>query len=365
MTNSRFFVKTPEGRYPVLIGPDKSHMMSILRDSHRIVIVSNPTVFALHGDFFRRRYIPSGKEIHSIVIGDGERYKSRSTIEKLYTQFFEINLSRKDTVIALGGGVVGDAAGFAAATFKRGTRLLQAPTTLLAMVDSSIGGKVGINHVRGKNLIGAFYHPRAVLVNRRWLATLGAREMLGGFAEIAKVGFISSRKFLNQVCHLDIDTVSVESPGLYNAAVEAMKFKARVVAGDPYENGMRMILNFGHTFGHAVEKIEGYKRYRHGEAVLAGMVGALYLSHTAGKLTKSDMSRGLEYLRPYIDRLKPLKKDAADYVTPMAVDKKNSGGKNVFVLLDALGKPRIKPVQSQSKILDATAFMLDVVNKKI
>ncbi|MEZ5359201.1 MAG: 3-dehydroquinate synthase [Candidatus Zixiibacteriota bacterium] len=360
MTRNRFSVKTPAGTYPVVIGPDKSLMQSLLRESHNVVIVSNPTVFALHGNLFRQRFLPQDKDIHSIVIGEGERYKSRTTVEKLYDQFFDVNLSRKDTVIAFGGGAVGDTAGFAAATFKRGVRLIQAPTSLLAMVDSSIGGKVGINHRQGKNLIGLFYQPKAVIIDRLWTETLDEREFLSGLGEIVKVGFLSSKKFLDQVCALPIGN----SRPLFSAAVEAMKFKSRIVAQDVNDNGLRMILNFGHTFAHAIEKVEGYKRYRHGEAVLAGIVGALYLSHAERRLTKANLLHGLEVLRPLIERLKPLKKSPDDYVSPMAVDKKNSGGKNMFVLLDDIGKPVVKPVVSRSKILDATAFMLNVVNRK-
>ncbi len=346
----------------MIMEPGKAALKGLLAGSDQVIVISNPTVFALHGRAFMQKCIPAGVACQSIIMGDGERYKSRSTIERLYEQFLDLRLSRKDTVIAFGGGVVGDTAGFTAATFKRGMRLIQAPTTLLAMVDSSIGGKVGINHVEGKNLIGAFHQPQAVLINKKWLATLGHRELIEGLGEILKVGFISSQKYLKKISELEKKETLLNSRTLFEIALEAMRFKAKVVAQDTHDNDLRMILNFGHTFGHAIEKVEGFKKFRHGEAVLAGMAGALYLSHTCNKLPKSELDKGIGILSHFRQFLRPLKGRAKDYVLPMAVDKKNSGGNNVFVLLDKIGKPAIKVVNANKKILDATSYMIDFVN---
>ncbi|MCK5126743.1 MAG: 3-dehydroquinate synthase [candidate division Zixibacteria bacterium] len=362
MPNRKFIVRAGLEKYPVIIGPVKSDFKALLKESVNVAIVSNPTVFALHGEAFIQKYLPAGVKAVPIVMGDGEKYKTQKTVNTLYDHFFDIGLSRKDMVIALGGGVVGDTAGFAAATFKRSVKLIQAPTSLLAMVDSSIGGKVGVNHSLGKNLIGTFYQPKAVVVNENWLKTLGRREIVEGLGEIVKVGFISGSDFLTKACAIDCSSKSEINGKLFKLALTAMKFKADVVARDTFDSGKRMILNFGHTFGHAIEKVEGYRRYRHGEAVLAGIAGALHLSYSCGRLTRTDFNSGMMFIDKFRTSLKPLKNKPSDYLTPMYVDKKNSNGKLVFVLLDRIGTPRIKAIDSKKKIIDAISFMIEFVN---
>ncbi|MFH1701531.1 MAG: 3-dehydroquinate synthase [Candidatus Zixiibacteriota bacterium] len=360
-----FVVRAGEIRYPVLFSPAIKRIAALVKNSAKIIIISNPNVFALHGKKFIDRFMQPTKECHNIIIGDGEKYKTIQTVNKLYDHFFDIGLSRKDTIIALGGGVVGDTAGFAAATFKRGVNLIQAPTSVLAMVDSSIGGKVGINHSLGKNLIGAFFQPGAVIVFPEWLLTLGQREIIGGFAEIIKTGFLSGRTFLKSLASFKALDMIKPDVNLIKLIKISMRFKASIVARDAHESDLRRILNFGHTFGHAIEKTEGFKRYRHGEAVLAGMIGALYLSHSAGHLNLKNMNEALDVIEPYVPHLKPLRNDIPAYLSPMRVDKKNENGKHIFVLLKDIGRPHITEINSKRKISEAIKFMCDFVNHRL
>jgi 3-dehydroquinate synthetase len=196
-------VRTGSSSYPVIFGDFRRTLKRYLGEADKIVVISNATVYALHGDRFVREFLPGNKKIIPLMIGDGEKYKSQATVNLIYEHLFDIGLERRDAVAALGGGVVGDVAGFAAATYKRGVSLIQAPTTLLSMVDSSIGGKTGVNHRQGKNLIGTFYQPRMTLINPIWLATLGSREMIDGLAEIIKTGFISSKKLLMEAAAME------------------------------------------------------------------------------------------------------------------------------------------------------------------
>lgn len=360
-----FTVRAGESRYPVFWNCTKSQLNEVLAGTSRVAVVSNPTVYALHGRAFEKEMIPARLNPVPILIGDGEKYKNQRTISRLYDQFFEIGLGRQDTIIALGGGVVGDTAGFAAATFKRGIKLIQAPTSILAMVDSSIGGKVGINHKQGKNQIGAFYQPQAIIARPEWLGTLGHREVIDGLGEIVKTGFLSSPRNLKQACLIEPDSPPQDNEQLLEMIRFSMKFKADVVAKDVSEAGMRAILNLGHTFAHAIEKVEGYNNYRHGAAVLAGLSGALYLSHSTGHLGLAERDEGLALLGPLTSHLKRLNFRPEDYLSPMAVDKKNRNGRLVFILLEAVGKPIITVVKSERKIIGAMNSMIQFVNDQV
>jgi 3-dehydroquinate synthase len=291
------------------------------------------------------------------MMGDGERYKNQRTVAKLYERLFDIGVGRRDTIMALGGGVVGDTAGFTAATFKRGVQFVQVPTTLLAMVDASVGGKVGINHTRGKNQVGVFYHPAMVVIRPQYLATLGRREIMEGLAEILKVGFLSSQRMVALATGIEPAYSSATKDNFEWLIRRSVTFKARIVKRDERERDIRAILNFGHTFGHAIETAEGYRRYRHGEAVLAGMIGALHLSHAVGILGTKLMDRYLAAIEPHATHLRPLKRDINDYFSPIAVDKKNRDRTPVFVLLERIGRPIVRAVESRQKIVDAIAFM--------
>jgi len=354
---SDIVVNAGSGSYPVIFGDYRRRLRSILNDSPTVVVVSNATVYALYGETFVDRVLPRGHRIVPLMMGDGERHKNQKTVNRIYEHLFDIGVGRRDTIVALGGGVVGDTAGFAAATFKRGVRLVQVPTTLLAMVDASVGGKVGVNHVRGKNQIGAFYQPEAVVVDPRYLATIGFRGILEGLAEILKVGFLSSLRMIVRTSVAEPEYSSGNADTFEKLIRSAVAFKARIVARDERDRNIRAILNFGHTFGHAIEAAEGYRRYRHGEAVLAGMIGALHLSHTVGCLGAKSLSRYIAYVEPYARYLRPLKKDITDYLSPIAVDKKNRDRTPVFVLLERIGRPVVRAVDSRRKIADAIAFM--------
>jgi 3-dehydroquinate synthase len=365
MTNdSQILVKAGKDKYPVIFSNYRGNLDKVIGRPAKFVIISNPTVFALHGEKFIKDCLPRRSSIIPIMIGDGERYKNQKTANQLYEHFFDIGLGRRDLVISFGGGVVGDTAGFVAATFKRGVDLVQVPTTLLSMVDSSIGGKVGVNHRMGKNLIGAFYQPKAVIINIDWLSTLGAREMIEGLAEIIKTGFLSSNSLLKTAA----TTAPIYDPHkkhrLYDLIRRAIKFKAGIVSKDVNDHNVRAMLNLGHTFGHAIEKTEGFRRYRHGEAVLAGMAGAIYLSHTTGLLSWTSARQHLDYLKRFTYFLKPLKNDARDYLSPMFVDKKSNNGQLVFVLLRKIGDPVVNVVKSEQKIIEAINLMKSFVNNR-
>jgi 3-dehydroquinate synthase len=243
-------------------------------------------------------------------------------------------------------------------------RLVQIPTTLLAMVDSSVGGKTGINHKLGKNLIGSFYQPDLVVVNPLWLHTLGYREMLEGLAEIIKAGLLSSKRFFNKAVSAAGHLPRIDPDAIIPLIADAIRFKARVVAADTYDLGGRMILNFGHTFGHAIELAEGYGRFRHGEAVLAGMIGALHLSKATGRLAATEFDACMEKIGPLVSQLPPMRRTISDYVKPIAVDKKSKGGRSRFVLLEAIGRPVVCEVRSRSAIRASVTFMRNVVNNR-
>ncbi|MCP4566389.1 MAG: 3-dehydroquinate synthase [FCB group bacterium] len=365
MANKKdILVKTGSNNYPIVFSDHKRQVARIVSDTGRAVIISNPNVYALHGRALINRLLPGRLETIPIMIGDGEKYKSQLTVNRLYDHLFDIRMGRRDTIIAFGGGVVGDTAGMVAATYMRGVNFIQVPTTLLAMVDSSIGGKVGVNHKLGKNLLGAFYQPRAVLIDPFWLGTLGHREMLEGLGEIIKVGFLSSRKFLTEAVECDPESLFRHPKRLQYLVREAARFKADIVSRDTCDHGVRAILNFGHTFGHSIEKAEGLRRYRHGAAVLAGMIGALHLSQTVGKLSLPAMKRYLGLLESLVAELPPLKKELNDYFSPMFVDKKSNNGCLRFVLLDRIGRPTVKTVKSERAVLEAIGFMKEFVNNR-
>ena len=347
--------------YPVIFNKPAA-LSSLISRYWRIVIISNPTVYGLHGQAFTRKYLSDARDVVSLVIGDGEKYKNQKTINNIFDHLLDLRLGRKDLIIALGGGVVGDAAGFAAATYMRGIDFIQAPTTLLAMVDSAIGGKVGINHPRGKNLIGAFHQPQAVIIDSVWLNTLGQHYIIDGLAEIIKTGFLTSPDFLAKTIDILDRVKEVKTEDLLPLIREAVKFKADVVAQDHRDRNVRAILNLGHTFAHAIEKTEYYHRYRHGEAVLAGLCGMLSLSHACGHMTKAKCDNFVTLLAPALRHLKKLNHDIRDYLSPLTVDKKIEGGCVNFVLLKDIGRTVIRPVKSEKLVRKAFEFMIETVN---
>ena len=272
-----------------------------------------------------------------LLIPDGETHKNWNTLHDLVTRLLEMQAERSTTLVALGGGVVGDVAGFAAAIYQRGMRFVQIPTTLLAQVDSSVGGKTAVNHPLGKNMIGAFHQPDAVLIDIDCLATLPARELAAGLAEVVKYGAIRDAAFFAWLeSHLD-RLLAREPAALEEAVAVSCRIKAGIVAADERETGERALLNFGHTFGHAIEAAQGYGNWLHGEAVAAGMVIAARLSQRRGMLPAGDAERLVDLLRrsglPVAAPSLPL----ARWMSLMAQDKKVAEGAIRFILLEALG----------------------------
>ena len=306
------------------------------------VIVANSTVLRLHGDrllgALRGAFGPSPL----IRIPDGERYKNHQTLLKIYDGLFRARADRRSWILAFGGGVTGDIAGFAAATFMRGIRFVMVPTTLLSQVDSSIGGKTGINVPQGKNLVGAFHQPSAVLADTGVLETLPGRQLRSGLFEVLKCGAIRSRPLLDYIDRRLPDILNRHPGALEHIIVAAAGIKADVVALDETEGGLRMILNYGHTIGHAIEAAGGYRRFTHGEAVAWGMVAALGFGRELGYLGADEIGRLLEVIRG-VRRLPSLKGIGfAGLWRALARDKKFRSGDIRMVLLRGIGDAEVR-----------------------
>ncbi|HWN10954.1 MAG TPA: 3-dehydroquinate synthase [Pyrinomonadaceae bacterium] len=318
--------------------------------AQRTVLISNKTVFARYGPAVMSSLEASGFDAWPWLIGDGEKHKSTRTVEKTLSFLSERRLERNDCVVALGGGIVGDVAGFAAATYMRGIPLVQIPTTLLAQIDSSVGGKTGVNLPTGKNLVGAFHQPSAVIIDIETLSTLPQRELVGGWCESVKQGAVANRRLFTQTINF-LRGLTAGGP-LITSQLEALigahcAFKASIVAGDEREDRnrndrrSRRILNFGHTVAHALETVTQYRRFRHGEAVGYGMLVAAELSKHLGLLPSSE----LELIREGVALCGPLPPandlDLREIANAIGRDKKNVGGHLQWVLLEAIGHPRI------------------------
>jgi 3-dehydroquinate synthase len=310
--------------------------------SPKVAIVTNTTVAALYLQQLAETLRAGGVEVVSIVIDDGERHKVSATLNRIYDALLERRCERRTTLIGLGGGVVGDLAGFAAATYMRGIPFIQVPTTLLAQVDSSVGGKTGINHPLGKNMIGAFYQPRLVLADTEVLASLPARELSAGVAEVIKYGLISDGAFIDWLEQNMEKLLACDRDALAHAVRRCCEIKAAVVAADERETGVRALLNFGHTFGHAIESGSGYGNWLHGEAVAAGMVMAADLSRRMGLITQADADRIVALLKRARLPVAPPGIAPALLRELMGVDKKAEGGKLRFILLDAIGAASVR-----------------------
>jgi 3-dehydroquinate synthase len=262
-----------------------------------VALITNPTVGALYGRQVEASLAASGFSVHVVEIPDGEEFKNIVTLTGIYTRLIQSGLDRGACIVALGGGVVGDIAGFAAATYLRGIPFVQVPTTLLAQVDSSVGGKTGINHELGKNLIGAFYQPAHVLVDVATLETLPRREYLGGLAEVVKYGVVLDGGFFDFIASHVAELLSKDTQTLLQVTQRCCELKASIVEQDEKESGLRAVLNYGHTFGHAVETLTGYTRFSHGEAVAIGMVQAAKVSERMGYSAKAVTERIVGLLR--------------------------------------------------------------------
>ncbi len=338
-------VELGERSYPIHIGERLLSRVELILphlDLKKAAIVTNTTVAALYLQPLATVLQDAGAEVASVVLDDGERYKDSATLNRIYDALLSHNCDRKTAVIALGGGVVGDVAGFAAATYMRGIPLIQVPTTLLAQVDSSVGGKTGINHPQGKNMIGAFYQPRLVLADTTVLNSLPARELSAGLAEVIKHSLIGDAVFFAWLEHNMEKLLACDAQALAHAVRRCCEIKAAVVGADERETGVRALLNFGHTFGHAIESGLGFGNWLHGEAVAAGMVMAADLSRRMGLIAQSDVDRTVALL------LRARLPVAAPAIAPsrllelMGHDKKAEGGRLRFILLDAIGAASIR-----------------------
>jgi 3-dehydroquinate synthase len=327
--------------YPIHIGPGLLTQASLI-SSHlplpEVAVVTNETVAPLYLAPLQAALATAGVKSFAIVLPDGESFKNRESLNHIHDELLARRCERKTAIVALGGGVIGDLAGFAAATFLRGVPLIQLPTTLLAQVDSSVGGKTGINHPLGKNLIGSFHQPRLVLADTLTLDTLPPREFRAGVAEILKYGLIRDLPFLNWLdAHLE-SLCSRDPETLAQAIYDSCRNKAEVVALDEFEtSGIRALLNLGHTFGHAIEAGAGYGTWLHGEAVATGILMAADLSERMGWITSTELQRVVSLMqRAGLPQRAP-NLGVSRYLDLMASDKKVEAGKIRFVLLKGLG----------------------------
>lgn len=330
-------VHAGSGTSTIWIGEGASDRVSELLDTAgvgaRRILVSSPVIWRFHGARLHRA-LGGGDPI---LIPDGERFKNLPSVSRIYDALIRAGADRGSVLVGVGGGVIGDVAGFAAATFLRGITLVHVPTTLLAQVDSSIGGKVGVNHALGKNLIGAFHQPTVVVIDPLLLRTLPRREFRAGLYEVVKYGVIASRTLFERIAR---DTKAIfdrDSTVLIPAIVESCRIKAEVVAADERESGLRRVLNFGHTIGHALEAVTKYRRFRHGEAIAFGMLGAADLAVARGALA----NRERQALVKLITQLGPLPPiadlSASDVLEAIRRDKKVVHGRLHFVIAIQIG----------------------------
>lgn len=334
--------------YPIVIGSallDSTPQWAHLPRAAAALIVTNTTVEPLYGARLRATLARHYPAVHTVVLPDGEAYKNWQTLNLIFDALLENGADRKTVLFALGGGVVGDMTGFAAASFMRGVPFVQVPTTLLSQVDSSVGGKTGINHPLGKNMVGAFYQPQLVVCDLDTLATLPPRELSAGLAEVIKYGPIADMAFLDWI-EANMDALVARNPAaLAHAVQRSCEIKAWVVGQDERESGLRAILNFGHTFGHAIEAGLGYGEWLHGEAVGCGMVMAAHLSERlglvdvafVGRLTRLIARAGLPTRGPRL-----ADDNAARYLALMRVDKKAEAGEIRFVVIDGPGQAAVR-----------------------
>ncbi len=349
----RLEVSLGDRSYEILLNPGILRSLSArlwaLRPS-RIAVVSNPTVHALYGPRVAESLRARGLQFFPILVPDGEEYKDLLWLYKVLGDLLRHGCDRRSVVVALGGGVVGDMAGFAAATFMRGIRCVQVPTTLLAQVDSSVGGKTGVNHPLGKNMIGAFHQPSLVVIDPETLQTLPQREFRAGLAEVIKYGVIWDAELFEMLVR-DRKDICALGPRLHEAIVRSCRIKATVVGQDEKESGVRAILNFGHTVGHALEAVTGYRRYLHGEAVAVGMCAASDLGVRTRLLARQDARRIVNLIHDYgLPTRIPSDLSLEAMARAMLHDKKAEAGKVKFVLPTAIGMVRLVDHVPSSKV---------------
>ena len=352
--HERVDIALGERSYPILIGPrllEDAALLSTYITARSLLIVTNETIAPL--------YLPKlqsalqGRRIATLILPDGEQHKTLESFSRILDSLVAERMNRDAAAVALGGGVIGDMVGFAAACYQRGIDYVQVPTTLLAQVDSSVGGKTGVNHPRGKNMIGAFHQPRCVLADTSTLQTLPAREYSAGLAEVVKYGFIYDIAFLQWI-EANVEPLRAREDAVVMHAVRrSCEIKADVVGQDEREHGLRAILNLGHTFGHAIETASGYGNWLHGEAVAAGMVMAADMSTRLGWLQQAERDRVVQVLTRLGLPVEPPRIGAQRGRELMGMDKKVLGGRIRLVLLQGLGKATVVDDYA-AQALDAT-----------
>lgn len=311
--------------------------------SSRIGLLSNPTVYGIYGGTVMASLRDAGFSAAEIIIPDGESFKNLATVEAIYGKLLDAKLDRRSCLVALGGGVIGDITGFAASTYMRGIDFIQVPTTLLSQVDSSVGGKTGVNHPLGKNMIGTFWQPRLVWIDPVTLRTLAVRELRAGMAEVIKYGIIRDADFFGFLESSRDAVMSLDQDVMSRIIKRSCEIKAEVVAEDEREGGLRAILNCGHTIGHAVETVTRYERYLHGEAVAIGMyLEARLASHTGG-IESGQLQRIGDILDAYgLPAELPDNIDIEALLAAIEIDKKTVNGALTFILPDRIGSVRIE-----------------------
>jgi 3-dehydroquinate synthase len=349
VTVTRIQVESERGDYPIVIDPGLHHRLgACLREvikGDQVGLVTHTKIDRLYGTPVRRSLAASGFRSITLRVPDGERYKTLAQVSRIYDALVRHRFERGATLIALGGGVIGDMAGFAAATYLRGIACVQVPTTVVAQVDASIGGKTGVDHPKGKNLIGAFHPPQMVCIDPEVLTTLSKREFVAGLAEVVKYGVIADARFFSDLEHHADALVRREAGAVFACIKRAAEMKAGVVSADERESGLRKILNYGHTLGHALETLTGYRGCRHGEAVAIGMMFAARLSHHLGGMPQEEVERQADLLtRLSLPTEIPKGLKPRALLEAMAQDKKVSQGEIHFVLPEKIGSTRVEKV---------------------
>ncbi|QWD93347.1 3-dehydroquinate synthase [Polynucleobacter asymbioticus] len=327
--------------YPIYIGSDlidRPDLFEACSKASSIYIVTNTTVAPLYAERLSKTLATFGKSVRTITLPDGESFKDWKNLQTIFDELLKHGADRQTVLVALGGGVIGDMTGFAAASFMRGIRFIQVPTTLLSQVDSSVGGKTGINHPLGKNMIGAFHQPVAVVADLNTLKTLPPRELSAGLAEVIKHGAIADASFLDWIEANTNALLACDIEAMSHAVLRSCEIKSAVVSADEREGGVRATLNFGHTFGHAIEAGMGYGEWLHGEAVACGMVMGAKLSCLLQKITQADVDRLTRIIHAMHLPITAPKFGAERYIELMQVDKKAEGGQIRYVLLEQIGK---------------------------
>jgi 3-dehydroquinate synthase len=344
--------------YPIYIGADlidRPDLFKACEKSSSIFVVTNTTVAPLYAQRLTKTLETFGKNVRTIALPDGESYKDWKNLQLIFDDLLKFGADRQTMLVALGGGVLGDMTGFAAASFMRGVRFIQVPTTLLAQVDSSVGGKTGINHPLGKNMIGAFHQPVAVIADLNTLKTLPARELSAGLAEVVKHGAIADAKFLDWIEANAKSLLACDTDAMSHAVLRSCEIKSAVVSADEREGGIRATLNFGHTFGHAIEAGMGYGEWLHGEAVGCGMVLGADLSCRLNYITKTEAERLTKIIQSMNLPIVPPKFGGKRYLELMQVDKKTESGQIRYVVLEKIGKAQIRGVPDAQVLETLTA----------